>query len=74
MVFLEIFTILQLCHFYFYLILSFCYMQDTGILILRTVELFPFGVLCCLIPEEPEQSACLLQESSQWTKLGTQTH
>lgn len=54
--------------------LSFCYMQDRAILIMRTVELFPFGVLCCFIPEEPEQSACLLQESSQWTKLGTQTH
>lgn len=49
-------------------------MQDRAILIMRTVELFPFGVLGCFIPEEPEQSACLLQESSQWTKLGTQTH
>lgn len=31
-------------------------MQDRAILIMRTVELFPFGVLCCFIPEEPEVS------------------
>lgn len=35
---------------------------------------FLIGGLCCLIPERPEQSNCLLLRSSQWTKPGTQTH